>query len=83
MALTERLAALGAASTIGLYKTELVHNERFGPWRTIDDVELATLSWVDWWNTRRLHGACGGIPPAEFEAAPYRRVDDAEAAITH
>jgi putative transposase len=72
-----------AESTIGLYKTELVHNERFGPWRTVDDVELATLSWVDWWNTRRLHGACGGIPPVEFEAAHYRHADADEAAITH
>jgi hypothetical protein len=39
-------------------------------------------SWVGWWNTRRLHGACGGVPPAEFEEAHYRHADATEAAIT-
>jgi putative transposase len=56
-----------AESTIGLFKTELVR--RRGPWRGIDDLELATLEWVDWYNTRRLHSACGNRPPAEHEAA--------------
>ena len=56
-----------AETTIGLYKTELIR--RRGPWRGLDDVELATLEWVDWYNHRRLHGACGNIPPAEHEAA--------------
>jgi putative transposase len=56
-----------AETTIGLYKTELIR--RRGPWRGLDDVELATLEWVDWYNHRRLHGACGNIPPAEYEAA--------------
>jgi len=51
---------------IGLYKSELVTAQ--GPWRTVDDVELATLGWVDWWNNRRLHSAVGHVPPAEFEA---------------
>jgi len=55
----------------GLFKTEL--SRRAGPWRMIEDVELATLSWVDWWNHRRLHGACDGTPPAEFEAIHYRQ----------
>src|SRR5581483_10331236 len=50
--LTARDNAL-AESTIGLYKTELIR--RRGPWRTIDDVELATLEWIDWFNHRRLH----------------------------
>jgi putative transposase len=59
-----------AESTIGLYKTELIN--RRGPWRTIDQVELATLEWVDWYNHRRLHGACEGLPPAEFERARER-----------
>ena len=53
-----------AESTIGLYKTELIH--RRGPWRTIDDVEIATLEYVDWFNHRRLHGEIGMIPPAEL-----------------
>jgi len=56
-------------STIGLYKTELIKKE--GPWRNLPDVELATASYVDWYNTRRLHTAIGGIPPAEYEAAYY------------
>jgi putative transposase len=59
-----------AESTIGLYKTELI--SRRGPWKTIDQVELATLEWVDWYNHRRLHGACDGLPPAEFERARER-----------
>jgi putative transposase len=54
-----------AETTIGLYKTELIR--RRGPWKTIDQVELATLEWVDWYNHRRLHTACGGLPPAEYE----------------
>lgn len=54
-----------AESTIGLYKTELIN--RHGPWKTIDQVELATLEWVDWYNHRRLHTACDGLPPVEFE----------------
>ena len=44
---------------------------RTGPWKTVDDVELATLGWVHWHNTSRLHGYLGDIPPAEFEAAFY------------
>ena len=38
------------------------------PWRTLEAVEFATLTWVDWFNTRRLLGPLGDIPPAEFEA---------------
>ena len=80
---TERLAEAGAVtsvgsrgdsfdnalaeSTIGLYKTELIR--RRGPWRGLDDLELATLEWVDWYNHRRLHGALDHIPPVEYEAA--------------
>ena len=78
---TERLAEAGAVrsvgsrgdsydnalaeTVVGLYKTELIH--RRGPWRTLEQVELATAEWVDWWNRRRLHGAIGHLPPAEFE----------------
>ncbi len=53
----------------GLYKTEVIR--RRGPWRNVDEVELATLAWVHWFNTQRLHGALGDIPPEEFEAALY------------
>ena len=48
---------------------------RRGPWRGLDDVELATLEYVDWFNHRRLHGACGHIPPVEFESLYYRSID--------
>ena len=60
-----------AETVNGLYKTELIRGPGQGPWRTVDDVELATLGWVHWHNTERLHGYLGDIPPAEFEAAFY------------
>lgn len=50
---------------IGLYKTELIR--RRGPWKGIDDVEYATLEWVDWFNHRRLLEPIDNIPPAAFE----------------
>jgi len=54
------------AETInGLYKTELVYN--LGPWRSIEQLELATLKWVHWFNHERLMGPIGDIPPAELE----------------
>jgi transposase InsO family protein len=56
-----------AETIIGLYKTELIY--RLGPWKGIDDVEYATLEWVDWFNHRRLLEPIGYVPPAEFEAA--------------
>ena len=56
-------------STIGLYKTELIKKD--GPWKSLADVELATAEYVHWFNTRRLHTAIGGVPPAEYEAAYY------------
>ncbi len=58
-----------AESVIGLYKTELIRNK--GPWPGLDDLEIATLEWVDWWNNRRLLEPIGRIPPAEAEAAYY------------
>jgi hypothetical protein len=48
---------------------ELIYNERQGPWRTVEDVELATLGWVDGWNTSRLLEPISNVPPAEFEAS--------------
>ena len=58
------------AETInGLYKTELIKPR--GPWKTVDDVEIATAEWVDWFNHRRLYEYCGDNPPAELEAAHY------------
>ena len=58
-----------AETIIGLYKTEVIR--RNGPWRNIEEVEFATLEWVDWFNNRRLLGSIGDIPPAEFEAVYY------------
>ena len=94
---TERLAAEGAVTSvgsrgdsydnamaetvIGLYKSELITLR--GPWRTVDDVELATLAWVHWWNDQRLHSAIGHVPPAEFEATYYRQQQPAIGAGVH
>jgi len=58
-----------AESLIGLYKTELI--KKRGPWRNRAAVEQATLTWVDWYNNRRLMGPLGFIPPKEFEAKWY------------
>ena len=58
-----------AESVIGLYKTEVIR--RKGPWRTLEAVEFATLTWVDSFNTRRLLGPLGDIQAAEFEAQYY------------
>jgi putative transposase len=66
--LTTRHDAL-AESVIGLYKTELI--EPGGPWRTAEQVELATLEYVDWFNHRRLYESCGDVPPAELEHAHH------------
>jgi putative transposase len=60
-----------AEAVNGLYKAELIRGPDQGPWRTVDDVELATLGWVHWHNTERLHGYLDDVPPAEFEAAFY------------
>ena len=60
-----------AESVIGLFKTEVI--QRRGPWRSLDTVEMATLTWVDWFNTRRLLEPIGYVPPAEFEARYYEQ----------
>ena len=60
-----------AESINGLYKTELIR--RFGPWRSVDAVEIATAEWVDWYNHRRLFEYCGDIPPVELETAHYHQ----------
>ena len=53
-----------AETIIGLYKTELIR--RRGPWKGLDEVEYATLEWVDWFNHRRLLEPIGHVPPVEL-----------------
>lgn len=83
---TERLAEAGIESSVGsvgdsydnalaetingLYKAEVIHRQS---WKNLEAVELATLTWVDWFNHRRLLGPIGSIPPAEAEANYYRQ----------
>ena len=63
------------AETInGLYKAEVIH--RKSSWHTRDEVEWATLNWVDWFNNRRLLEPIGNIPPAEAEANYYSQVPE-------
>lgn len=86
---TERLAEAGIEPSVGnvgdsydnalaetingLYKTEVIR--RRGPWRGLEDVEFATLEWVDWFNNRRLLEPIGNIPPAEYEQAYYQSLE--------
>jgi putative transposase len=83
---TERLADAGAVASVGsrgdsydnsmaesvngLFKTELYRPR--GPWRGLNDLELAAMDYIDWFNHRRLHGELGLIPPADKEALYYR-----------
>ena len=78
---TERLAEAGVVASVGskgdsydnamaeafnsLFKAELVRNR--GPWKNIDDLEIAVAEYIDWFNFRRLHGEIGLIPPVEYE----------------
>ena len=67
------------AETInGLFKAEVIHKD--GPWQGLDDVERATLTWVDWFNHRRILAPIGDIPPAEYEKLYYQQTESAEAA---
>lgn len=73
-----------AESVIGLFKTELHRNpaalaDNGGPWRGLDDLELATCGWVSWFNDERLHGELGDLTPAEVEA-DYRQRSQPDAA---
>jgi putative transposase len=84
---TQRLAQAGAVASVGstgdsydnalaeafnsLFKAELVRNR--GPWKNIDDLEIAVAEYIDWFNHRRLHGEIGLIPPAELEDTYYRQ----------
>ncbi|MBP1325849.1 transposase InsO family protein [Leucobacter exalbidus] len=68
-----------AETVNGYYKVELVRGPvKNGPWRTIDDLKLATLGWVHWHNTERLHGYLGDVSPAEYEETFYAGVASAK-----
>ncbi len=69
-----------AESLIGLYKAECTKYE--GPWRGVDDLELATLSWVSWFNETRLHSSIGHVPPLEYEAEHYRHIASLQQPLT-
>ena len=87
---TERLAQAGIEPSVGsvgdsydnalaetingLYKAEVIH--RRGPWRSYEAVEFATLTWVDWFNNRRLLEPIGNIPPAEAEGRYYAILEE-------
>jgi transposase InsO family protein len=86
---TERLAEAGIESSVGsvgdsydnalaetmfgLFKSEVIWPR--GPWKNMEEVEYATLEWVDWFNNRRLLEPIGDIPPAEFEQAYYDQLE--------
>ena len=63
-----------AETIIGLYKTEVIRQR--GPWRNLDEVEYATLMWVDWFNNKRLLEPIGDVPPAEKETMYYQQLDE-------
>ena len=64
-----------AETVNGYYKAELIRGPaRTGPWKTVEEVELATLGWVHWHNTQRLHGYLGDLPPVEFEQLHTNRI---------
>jgi len=91
---TERLAEAGIESSVGrigdsydnalaetingLYKTEMVR--RRGPWKNIDEVEYATLEWVDWFNNRRILEPIGNISPVEFQLMYYQQLEESSRA---
>ena len=89
---TQRLSEAGAVASVGttgdsydnapaeafnsLFKAELIRNR--GPWKSLDEVEIAVAEYINWFNHRRLHGEIGLVPPAEFEDDFYRQVSVSE-----
>ena len=57
-----------------LYKAEVIWRQ--GPWKNLEEVEYATLEWVDWFNNRRLLEPIGNIPPAEYEMMYYQQIEE-------
>lgn len=97
LAYTDRIAELGGTPSVGskgdsydnalaesqfaLFKTELIKKHR--PWRTVEQVELATLEWVWWFNNQRLHSELDYRTPAEVEAEYYAGTDPVLATASH
>ena len=69
-----------AEAVNGLYKTDLIRQR--GPWRTVEQVELATLEYVWWWNNSRLHGELDMRTPAEVEQTYYADLESTQPALT-
>ncbi len=74
-----------AETTNGIFKTELHRNPAAlkangGPWKGLDDLEIATCAWVSWFNDERLHSELDDRSPAEVEADHYDRHPQASAA---
>lgn len=92
---TDRLAEVGITPSVGTvgdsydnalaetvnnaYKAELIR--RRGPWKTVEQVELATLEWVYWYNNQRLHESLGYVPPTEHEASMTGASHPSETAV--
>ncbi|GAA4293697.1 hypothetical protein GCM10023161_42280 [Mycobacterium paraffinicum] len=73
-----------AETANGYYKAERIYGPAHsGPWKTVEEVELATLRWVYWHNTSRLHSYLADVPPTEFKATFHdaQRTDQALVAI--
>jgi transposase InsO family protein len=73
-----------AESVMGIFKTELHRNPAAlaangGPWKGLDDLEIATCGWVAWFNEERLHSELDDRTPAEVEAE-YRHKSQPDAA---
>ena len=62
-----------AETTIGSFKNELIRRQ--GPWRDVDQVEIETLNWVDWFNTERPHDSLDDLTPETVENLHYDRVN--------
>ena len=61
-----------------LVEAEVIHKD--GPWRGLEDVERATLTWVEWFNNRRLLRPIGDLPPAEFEMMYHQQTESSNVA---
>ena len=65
----------------GSFKAELV--KLHGPWRTRQQLEIAVIEWIDWYNASRLHSEIGDIPPAEYELDWYLQNPAPTSAANH